>query len=512
MSVESTEPVPFAREQAPEAHEDSDDPEPEAAAPPSRLAPWLQRLKRPYVWISIVVVVALGVWWFGIRSSGSSSSPTVGVTLTKQLVTVTRGNMSDSVSADGTVAAAQTDNLDFSSAGTVTAVNVQTGDTVQAGEVLATIDSAQLQAAVSSAQSTVASAQAKLSDDESSGASSAQVTADQTSLASANDALTAAQQALAGASLVATFNGTVAQVNVTVGEQLASGGTGGTSTTGSASGSGRSSSSLGSGSSFGGGGSSSSSSSSTSSPQIQVVSTGSYTVSLPVSSNDISNVANGQSVTLTVTTATGNGFGGLGGGFRALFGGGAGLGGGGAAAAARGQNATGSGSGTAAAGGAGRGNGSAAGGATATGTVTSVAKVASASSGVATYPVTVSFNADSTQFYVGATVAGAIATNVRQNVLQVPARAVTTDNGTSTVVVATKGSLSGPMKTVKVTTGATSNGNVEITSGLQEGESVVETVPQFTTTGGGSTSTGGTFRGGFGGGGGGSAATGGAGG
>jgi hypothetical protein len=68
------------------------------------------------------------------------------------------------------------------------------------------------------------------------------------------------------------------------------------------------------------------------------------------------------------------------------------------------------------------------------------------------------------------------------------------------------------MKTVKVTTGATSNGNVEITSGLQEGESVVETVPQFTTTGGGSTSTGGTFRGGFGGGGGGSAATGGAGG
>ena len=45
---------------------------------------------------------------------------------------------------------------------------------------------------------------------------------------SANDALTNAQEALAGASLVATFDGTVASVDLTVGEQLGSGGTGGT--------------------------------------------------------------------------------------------------------------------------------------------------------------------------------------------------------------------------------------------------------------------------------------------
>ena len=85
---------------------------------------------------------------------------------------------------------------------------------------------------------------------------------------------------------------------------------------------------------------------------------------------------------------------------------------------------------------------------------------------------------------MGATVTGAIATNVRQNLLQVPARAVTTNNGASTVTVATNGKLSGPTETRVVQTGVTSGGMVEITSGLEEGDSVIETVPQFTATGG----------------------------
>jgi multidrug efflux pump subunit AcrA (membrane-fusion protein) len=500
MSVERAEPAAIPDSGAgpgpaiAEASDHPESPEPDE----SRYGPWLRRLRKPYVWISIVVVIALAVWWFGIRSTGSSnSSSAVGVTLTKQLVTVTRGDMSDTVSADGTIAAAQTDNLSFSSAGTVTAVNVAAGDTVQAGQVLATIDSAQLQSAVSSAQSTLATAQAKLSDDEASGASAAQITADETSVTSANDALTSAQQALAGASLVATFNGTVSEVNITTGEQLGSSGTGGTGTTGSNSGSGRSSSSLGSSNSGGFAGGNTSSSSSA---QIQVVSKGSYTVSLPISSSDIANVQPGQTVTMTLTTATGSGFGGFGGAFRALFGGGggAGAGAGGTGSTGRtgtgGSNATGNGSSNAAGGG----------GATATGTVATVAKVASASSGVATYPVTVNFTADASQFYVGATVSGAIATNVRQNVLQVPTRAVTTDsNGDSVVTVATKGKLSGPTVTRVVKTGETANGNVEITSGLQEGDSVVVTVPTFTRSGSGSTSTGTGNFGGFGGGGGG---------
>src|SRR5205085_5622461 len=93
------------------------------------------------------------------------------------------------------------------------------------------------------------------------------------------DKVTSAQTALDGANLVATFDGTVSQVNVTVGEQLATGGTGGTSTTGSSSGSGRNSSNLGSNSNSQFGGTNSNSSSSTSStPDVQVISASSFVV------------------------------------------------------------------------------------------------------------------------------------------------------------------------------------------------------------------------------------------
>ena len=78
-----------------------------------------------------------------------------------------------------------------------------------------------------------------------------------------------------------------------------------------------------------------------------------------------------------------------------------------------------SGSGNAGSGNAGTGNsgsgrtGATTTGATATGTVTEVGEVADASSGVAKYPVTVSFDADTSDFYVGSTVTGDIATNTR---------------------------------------------------------------------------------------------------
>ena len=152
----------------------------------------------------------------------------------------------------------------------------------------------------------------------------------------------------------------------------------------------------------------------------------------------------GQSATLTVTTAANSGgFGGGLGGFLSRLG----LAGGGGSSSSS-RSAT---------------------GATATGTVTAVSKVASASSGVAQYPVTVSFNAPQTGFYVGASVIGAVATDAIPNVLLVPTAAVTTSNGKSTVIVATKGTLSGPTQTRVVTTGPSANGFVEITSWSQRG-------------------------------------------
>ncbi len=387
--------------------------------------------------------------------------------------------MSTTVSAEGTVAAAQTDDLSFTSSGTVTAVNVKAGDAVKAGQVLATIDSASLQSAVTSAKASLASAQATLSDDRSASASSDQITADEANVTSANDTLTTAQSNLDGASLVATFDGTVSTIDLTVGETLGSTGTSGTSTTGSSSGSGQSSSSLGSSSASALPGAttnaSSSSSSSSSTSQIQVVSKGRYTVDLSIDSDNIDKVAVGQSAKLTVTTSSASSTGGLPAGFPAFLGGG----GGGAA----GQPSS------------GLGSNSSSTGASATGTVTSVSKVADASSGVAKYPVTIAFTADSKDFYVGATVTGDISTDVRNNVVQVSSRAITTTNGTSTVVVATDGTLNGSTETRTVKTGLTANGMTEITSGLKVGDKVIVTTPGLPS--GFSPPSGGTNGGGF---------------
>jgi hypothetical protein len=116
-------------------------------------------------------------------------------------------------------------------------------------------------------------------------------------------------------------------------------------------------------------------------------------------------------------------------------------------------------------------------GATATGSVTNVSKVADTSTGVGTYAVTVSFTADPSKFLIGSTVTGAITTSQRNNVILVPALAVTTTSGRSTVTVATDGTLTGPTEVREVTTGQRSGAQVEITKGLAVGDKVVVEVP-----------------------------------
>jgi hypothetical protein len=186
------------------------------------------------------------------------------------------------------------------------------------------------------------------------------------------------------------------------------------------------------------------------------VSKGRYTVDLPMDTDNITNVKVGQSVTLTVTTSSSSTRGGFPGG--GAFPGGGGFAGGGGTGQQSNTGST---------------NNSSSTGASATGTVTNVSSVADTSSGVAKYPVTVSFDADSNDVYVGATVSGAIATDTRDNVLQVSSRAVTTANGVSTVTVATKGTVNGPTEQRRVTTGLTANGQTEITSGLKAGEKII---------------------------------------
>ena len=223
-------------------------------------------------------------------------------------------------------------------------------------------------------------------------------------------------------------------------------------------------------------------------------------MSLPVASSDISSVAVGQPVSLTVSTAStpANGFGGFGA-VAGAFGGG-GFGGAGGQGANRGAGTGGAGTGggrqgTGTNGGTGNaarapranaGTGANGGanqaatpnaGATATGKVADVSKIADTSTGVGTYAVTVDFTADPSQFLIGATVAANITTSQRSGVVLVPLLAVTTTATGSTVTVATGGSADGPTEVRPVTLGARSGADVEVTSGLKDGDQVVVEVP-----------------------------------
>jgi multidrug efflux pump subunit AcrA (membrane-fusion protein) len=459
-----------------------------------RLAGLRHKVLRPVVIIPLVLVIAAATWW-AVHSSSSSSAQTGPV---QRVVAVTAGTMSQTVSTLGTLAPADTQNLSFSTSGQVTAVNVKAGQQVTKGTVLATLDSAALQSQVTGAQASVDSATAKLTNDQGAGASSAQVASDQANLAAAQAQLASAQASLGGATLTAPIDGTVAAVNLTVGQQLSGTGTGGTNLSGSSTGSGRTNTP--SGNSSGGGGnnnahsissssSSSSSSSNSSTPQVQMISTGAYVVNVSVDDTQIGRIAVGQAATVTPSNSPAAG-GGRGGAAR-FFGGGQ-----------NGQTTptTTDNSQAQAAQGALGGQAQTA---TATGTVTSVGAIATNTSGVATFPVVVTLSGTPQGFFAGATVNVAITYNQLTNVLQVPTLAVTRSNGQSFVTVSENGKKSQRA----VTTGITSGGFTQITSGLSRGQLVVVTIPtQATgnnsgsrTNGGGGGGLGG-FRGGGGGG------------
>lgn len=460
---------------------------------PSRVK---RNLTRPWVVMPAIAVLVLAGFlvWHQVRGTDGSSSSQLA---TNQTVEVTTGTMADTVSAEGTVAVAESEDLTFSSSGTVTAVNVKAGQTVKEGDILAAIDSTELAATVADAESSVADASAAYTDSVNAGASYEQLQADEASIVTAQNQLNDAYEAYAGAQLIAPFDGTIASVDLTVGEELAGGGSGGTSLTGSGSGTGLSAGTLGDSSSTpglptGGNSSSNNSTSGTSSGAIQIVSTSSYVVELALDDTEVAQVEVGQTATVELSSgSSNNGFPG-GGGFPTFAAGGfpgGGVPGGGFPGG--GGNGGGNGGNTDQA--AGTANDALVGSnaASATGTVTEVADIADASSGVATYAVTVTFDDTSGDFNAGASVLVDITVAQVDNVVQVQSFAITTANGTSTVTVVAD---DGSEEERTVTTGMTAGNMTEITSGLQPGEQVLLALPgggRFGGAGGGGGGAGG---------------------
>lgn len=99
-----------------------------------------------------IIVLAAGGWWYLATSKAPSFST----------VTVGRGNVVQSVDEPGTVMTENSVNMSFEEAGQITQVNVKEGDTVSAGEILASLDTSSLMAGLEQASATLAAAEANL--------------------------------------------------------------------------------------------------------------------------------------------------------------------------------------------------------------------------------------------------------------------------------------------------------------------------------------------------------------
>jgi macrolide-specific efflux system membrane fusion protein len=380
---------------------------------------WSRR--KPWVIGAVVILLvgaSAGIW------AGTSGSSTPAATSTTQ--TVSTSTIKQTVAASGTLASASEANLSFSSAGQVTAVLVTAGQKVAKGQALAKITSASLAADVANAQVTVASAQSRLDSDTTAAASADQLTADQQSLTVAQDSLTDAQTALAGATMTAPFAGTIASTTLTVGEQVS-----GSSSSSSASSSGGGSSGGSSGSSFGGGASTvaAASTSSTSTGQVVLIDPTHFTIATTVDDTEISQLKVGLQCTIT------------------------------------------SGSGATPAAGA----GAATTAATAIyGTVTSVGLIASSTSGVTSYPVTINVTGSQPTLHPGASATVAIIVKQLTDVMAIPTTAIHYTGSTAKVTRV----VGGKHVETTVTTGAASGAQTQITKGLAVGDTIVVPVTQ----------------------------------
>ena len=431
----------------------------------------LRRLaKQPFVVLPLAAALVLAGWVF-LRAGDTTDSD---VAAGNQVIEATLASASETLSAEGTIAYAESADLAFTASGTVTAVHVEAGQAVAAGDVLAEIDAPELEADVAAAETDVAEAEARLADDVASGASDAQVAADESSLAIAQDRLADAEEALAGTRLVAPFDGAVSTVDLVAGEELGDGGTSATSLSGSGTGSGQSSSTLGADQTATGAGAGS-----TASTHIQVVSDGRFVVEVGFGDTEVTNVSVGQTATISLSSSTSGAGPGV---FPGGFGGGGFALGGDAATIDRGGDEPASGVIDDVA--------------PATGEVTELSSIADASSGVARYPATVAFTDDSGDYHAGATVLVELTYGDTTEVVQVPVFAVSTDGDESTVTVRTDAGD----ETRVVTTGDTTGTMITITEGLAAGEQVVVAIPGVGGAGGAGGAGG--QRGGFAGGGG----------
>ncbi|SEJ48454.1 efflux RND transporter periplasmic adaptor subunit [Demequina mangrovi] len=208
----------------------------------------------------------------------------------QQTVTVGLETLEESVSASGSLVAVTTDSLAFEASGTVTKVKVEAGDHVEAGDVIARIDTLQLTASLRSAEAELAQAEAKLANledaDDGSDASEAQIAAAEAQVEVLEESVADAEEAMDDAKLVADISGLVTSQPYEVGDVVSGGGS----------------------ASSGMGGATTAASTSSSSG-VTIVGLDEWTVSVSLSEDEVSQVEEGDQVTFTADDVDGEFFG-----------------------------------------------------------------------------------------------------------------------------------------------------------------------------------------------------------
>ncbi|WP_199521509.1 efflux RND transporter periplasmic adaptor subunit [Jiangella anatolica] len=151
-------------------------------------------------------------------------SPTTASTTTAE---ASVGTYEETVTSTGTFQPAETAELSFAVSGEVLTVDVAEGDVVTAGQALATVGTETLEAELTAAEATLDAARERLDSDTDAGAGDTQLAADEASVAAAESRVAQAEEALANATLRSTIAGTVASVDLVVGDEVSGSGSSG---------------------------------------------------------------------------------------------------------------------------------------------------------------------------------------------------------------------------------------------------------------------------------------------
>ncbi|MFI5495951.1 efflux RND transporter periplasmic adaptor subunit [Actinoplanes sp. NPDC051859] len=166
--------------------------------------------------VLLAVLVGAATWSVFLVRGTSSTTP---VSAASRTVTATKGTVTATVTADGTLEPVTGGTADFATDGTVTTIYVKVGDQVGKGDLLAKVDPAAAQRDLALAQADLTAAYDAVDRAEDAGTDT---TTAQNAVAQALLAVDEAEAAVTGTSLTAPMAGTVVAVNGTVGSESSS--------------------------------------------------------------------------------------------------------------------------------------------------------------------------------------------------------------------------------------------------------------------------------------------------